>query len=37
MVAACMALVNFPIGTALGIFAIITLQKSDVKARLASG
>jgi hypothetical protein len=36
MVGACMALINFPIGTALGIFAIITLQKPAVKALLGS-
>ncbi len=34
MVGACMALINMPIGTALGVFAIITLQKPEVKARL---
>jgi hypothetical protein len=36
MVGACLALVNIPFGTALGIFTIITLQKPGVKARLSS-
>jgi hypothetical protein len=34
MVAACLALINLPLGTALGVFAILTLQKPEVKARL---
>jgi hypothetical protein len=34
MIGACLAMTNIPLGTALGIFAIITLQKAPVKARL---
>jgi hypothetical protein len=33
MVAACLALMNIPFGTALGIFTIIVLQRESVKAR----
>lgn len=34
MIGACLAMTNIPLGTALGIFAIVTLQKAPVKARL---
>ncbi len=34
MIGACLAMTNIPFGTALGIFAIVTLQKAPVKARL---
>ena len=34
MVGACLALMNIPLGTALGVFAIITLQKPGVRERL---
>jgi hypothetical protein len=33
MVGACLAIMNMPLGTALGIFTIILLQKPAVKAR----
>lgn len=36
MIGACLAMTNIPLGTALGIFAIITLQKAPVKARLGA-
>ncbi len=36
MVAACLALINLPLGTALGVFALMTLQKPEVKARLGA-
>jgi hypothetical protein len=36
MVAACLALINLPLGTALGVFALVTLQKPEVKARLGA-
>ena len=35
MIGACVALMNIPLGTALGIFAISVLQKPAVKARFA--
>ena len=35
MVGACLAMTNIPLGTALGIFAIVTLMKPGVKARLS--
>ena len=34
MIAACLALMNLPIGTALGIFALIVLMKPGVRERL---
>lgn len=37
MVGACVALMNIPLGTALGIFTITVLQKPTVKARFAHG
>lgn len=36
MVGACLSMTNIPLGTALGIFAIVTLQKPGVKARLSA-
>ena len=36
MIAACFALLNIPLGTALGIFTIIMLQKPQVKARFGN-
>jgi uncharacterized membrane protein YccF (DUF307 family) len=36
MIAACLSIINMPIGTALGVFALITLSKPAVKARLSS-
>lgn len=36
MVASCAACVNIPLGTALGIFALTTLQKPAVKARFGA-
>jgi hypothetical protein len=36
MVAAFLALINLPLGTALGVFAIVTLQRPEVKARLGA-
>lgn len=35
MVGACFALTSIPLGTALGVFAILTLMKPGVKARLS--
>jgi hypothetical protein len=32
LVAACLAIPNVPLGTALGVFAIIVLQRPSVKA-----
>jgi hypothetical protein len=37
MVGACVPLMNIPLGTALGVFAIMVLQRPAVKARLMSG
>lgn len=37
MVGACMALINIPLGTALGVFALITLMKPGVRERLGGG
>jgi hypothetical protein len=36
MVGACVALMNIPLGTALGIFAITVLQRPQVKATFSS-
>jgi Na+/H+ antiporter NhaB len=33
MIAACLALINFPFGTALGVATFVILQKPGVKAR----
>jgi hypothetical protein len=35
MVGACVSLMNIPLGTALGIFAIVVLQRPAVKARFS--
>jgi predicted membrane protein len=33
MIGACVAMTNIPLGTALGVFTIMTLQKPEVKRR----
>jgi hypothetical protein len=35
LVGACMSLLNVPLGTALGVFTIVVLQRPGVKARFA--